>query len=84
MSKIYFLIIIFIINLSFYQNLYSFDQDYCVGYLEEVYFSLDPIEEIEIRKQIIKFLNRYKIKTLIVQNLKMNLYEIIVLSFGKD
>ena len=54
MSKIYFLIIT-LINLSFYQNLYSFDQDYCVGYLEEVYFSLDPIEEIEIRKQIIKF-----------------------------
>ena len=49
------LITTFIINLSFYQNLYSSDQDYCVGYLEEVYWSLDPIEEIEIRERIIKF-----------------------------
>ena len=57
MSKIYFLITTFIINLSFYQNLYSSDQDYCVGYLEEVYWSLDPIEEIEIREQIIEFFN---------------------------
>ena len=57
MSKIYFLIITFIINLSFYQSLYSSDQDYCVGYLEEVYWSLDPIEEIEVRERIIKFFN---------------------------
>ena len=57
MSKIYFLITTFIINLSFYQNLYSSDQDYCVGYLEEVYWSLDPIEETEIREQIIEFFN---------------------------
>ena len=55
MSKKYFLIITFIINLSFYHNLYSSDQDYCVGYLEEVYWSLDPIEEIEIREKIIEF-----------------------------
>ena len=55
MSKKYFLIITFIINLSFYHNLYSSDQDYCVGYLEEVYWSLDPIEEIEVRERIIKF-----------------------------
>ena len=33
----------------------SLDQDYCVGYLEEVYWSLDPIEEIEVRESIIKF-----------------------------
>ena len=57
MSKIYFLITTFIINLSFYQSLYSSDQDYCVGYLEEVYWSLDPIEEIETRDQIILFFN---------------------------
>jgi len=55
LSKIYFLITTFIINLSFYQSLYSSDQDYCVGYLEEVYWSLDPIEEIEVRERIIKF-----------------------------
>ena len=55
MLKIYFLIITFIINQSFYHNLYSSDQDYCVGYLEEVYWSLDPIEEIEVRERIIKF-----------------------------
>ena len=35
----------------------SLDQDYCVGYLEEVYWSLDPIEEIETRDQIILFFN---------------------------
>ena len=29
----------------------SLDQDYCVGYLEEVYWSLDPIEEVEIREK---------------------------------
>ena len=57
MSKIYFLITTFIINLSFYHNLYSSDQDYCVGYLEEVYWSLDPIEEVEIREKIIEFFN---------------------------
>ena len=57
MSKIYLSVIIFIINLNFYSNLYSSDQDYCVGYLEEVYWSLDPIEEIETRDQIILFFN---------------------------
>ena len=57
MSKIYLSVIIFIVNLNFYSNLYSSDQDYCVGYLEEVYWSLDPIEEIETRDQIILFFN---------------------------
>jgi hypothetical protein len=57
LSKIYLSVIIFIINLNFYSNLYSSDQDYCVGYLEEVYWSLDPIEEIETRDQIILFFN---------------------------
>ena len=57
MSKIYLSVIIFIVNLNFYSNLYSSDQDYCVGYLEEVYWSLDPIEEIETRNQIILFFN---------------------------
>ena len=77
MSKIYLSVIIFIVNLNFYSNLYSSDQDYCVGYLEEVYWSLDPIEEIETRNQIILFLSDVNIS----QYKKVNYpnFEILVL-----
>ena len=51
------MIFFFHLSISFYHNLYSSDQDYCVGYLEEVYWSLDPIEEVEIREKIIEFFN---------------------------
>ena len=47
------LIVAFLIPSKLLSN--SLDQDYCVGYLEEVYWSLDPIEEIEVRERIIKF-----------------------------
>ena len=47
------LIVAFLIPSKLLSN--SLDQDYCVGYLEEVYWSLDPIEEIEVREQIIEF-----------------------------
>ena len=49
------LIVAFLIPSKLLSN--SLDQDYCVGYLEEVYWSLDPIEEIEVRERIIKFFN---------------------------
>ena len=35
----------------------TFFQDYCIGYLEEVYWVLDPIEEEEVRDEIINFFN---------------------------
>ena len=47
------LIVAFLIPSKLLSN--SLNQDYCVGYLEEVYWSLDPIEEIEVRERIIKF-----------------------------
>ena len=31
----------------------AFFQDYCIGYFEEVYWVLDPIEEEEVRDEII-------------------------------
>ncbi len=49
------LIVAFLIPLKLLSD--SLDQDYCVGYLEEVYWSLDPIEEVEIREKIIEFFN---------------------------
>ena len=35
----------------------AFFQDYCIGYFEEVYWVLDPIEEEEVRDEIINFFN---------------------------
>ena len=35
----------------------AFFQDYCIGYFEEVYWVLDPIEEEEVREEIINFFN---------------------------
>ena len=32
-------------------------KDYCIGYFEEVYWSLDPIEEEETRMNITSFFN---------------------------
>ena len=43
----------FLISTKLFSN--PLDQDYCVGYLEEVYWSLDPIEETHTRNQIILF-----------------------------
>ena len=37
----------------------EFSKNYCVGYLEEVYWSLDPIEEEGTRIQIVDFFNDY-------------------------
>ena len=34
----------------------AFFEDYCIGYFEEVYWVLDPIEEEEVRDEIIDFL----------------------------
>ena len=53
--KLFIFIFTILISSKSFSN--SLDQDYCVGYLEEVYWSLDPIEEIEIRDQIILFFN---------------------------
>ena len=36
----------------------TFFQDYCIGYFEEVYWVLDPIEEEEVRDEIINFFNK--------------------------
>ena len=35
----------------------AFFEDYCIGYFEEVYWVLDPIEEEEVRDEIINFFN---------------------------
>jgi len=35
----------------------AFFEDYCIGYFEEVYWVLDPIEEEEARDEIINFFN---------------------------
>ena len=53
--KLFIFIFTILISSKSFSN--SLDQDYCVGYLEEVYWSLDPIEEIETRDQIILFFN---------------------------
>ncbi len=53
--KLFIFIFTILISPKLFSN--SLDQDYCVGYLEEVYWSLDPIEEIETRDQIILFFN---------------------------
>ena len=49
------LLILFFISFSISAN--EFSKDYCVGYLEEVYWSLDTIEEEETRAQIVNFFN---------------------------
>jgi len=48
-----------------------FFQDYCIGYFEEVYWVLDPIEEEEIRDEIINFFNENFSKS---ESLNFNLY----------
>ena len=53
--KLFIFIFTILISSKLFSN--SLDQDYCVGYLEEVYWSLDPIEDIETRDQIILFFN---------------------------
>ena len=53
--KLFIFIFTILISSKLFSN--SLDQDYCVGYLEEVYWSLDPIEEIETRDQIVLFFN---------------------------
>ena len=35
----------------------AFFEDYCIGYFEEVYWVLDPIEEEEVRDEIVNFFN---------------------------
>tara|TARA_Y100001936_G_scaffold76143_1_gene74642 strand:+ start:139 stop:708 length:570 start_codon:yes stop_codon:yes gene_type:complete len=52
--------LIFSFFLFFHFNLFSssVDQDYCVGFLEEVYWSLDPIEDEVIRNDIVNFFNQ--------------------------
>ena len=49
------LLILFFLPFSISAN--ELTKDYCVGYLEEVYWSLDTIEEEEARTQIINFFN---------------------------
>ncbi len=53
-----FILILFLISLK----AWSFDQkylkDYCVGYFEELYWALDPIEEDDTRNQIKNFFNQ--------------------------
>ena len=35
------------------------NKDYCIGYLEEVYWALDPIEDEKVRANITEFFNQY-------------------------
>ena len=41
----------------------AFFEDYCIGYFEEVYWVLDPIEEEEVRNKIINFFNEKREKS---------------------
>ena len=49
----------------------AFFEDYCIGYFEEVYWVLDPIEEEEVRDEIINFFNE---KFPLSESLNFNLY----------
>ena len=45
--------------------------DYCIGYFEEVYWSLDTIEEEEVRDQIASFFDEHFLRS---KSLNFNLY----------
>ena len=49
----------------------NFFKDYCIGYLEEVYWVLDPIEDEEVRDEIINFFNEKFPQS---ESLNFNLY----------
>ena len=49
----------------------TYFQDYCIGYFEEVYWVLDPIEEEEVRDEIINFFNEKFPQS---ESLNFNLY----------
>ena len=49
----------------------AFFEDYCIGYFEEVYWVLDPIEEEEVRGKIINFFNEKFPQS---ESLNFNLY----------
>ena len=49
----------------------AFFEDYCIGYFEEVYWVLDPIEEEEVRDEIINFFNEKFPQS---ESLNFNLY----------
>ena len=53
------MIIRFLITLLMPLNIFAneLSKDYCIGYFEEVYWSLDPIEEEETRMNITSFFN---------------------------
>ena len=53
MKHIISFIIVFLLTLPIKAD--AFFQDYCIGYFEEVYWVLDPIEEEEVRDEIINF-----------------------------
>ena len=53
------MIVRFLITLLMPLNIFAneLSKDYCIGYFEEVYWSLDPIEEEETRMNITSFFN---------------------------
>ena len=59
------MIVRFLITLLIPLNIFAneLSKDYCIGYFEEVYWSLDPIEEEETRMNITSFFNdRLKVR----------------------
>ena len=51
-------LIIILFNLKAFGSDLDYQKNYCVGYFEELYWSLDPIEEEERRDLIKNFFNK--------------------------
>ena len=49
--------ILFFLTFTFSSYAGNLKKDFCIGYLEEVYWALDPIEEEEKRENIVQFFN---------------------------
>jgi hypothetical protein len=49
--------ILFFLTFTFSSYAGNLNKDFCIGYLEEVYWALDPIEVEEKRENIVQFFN---------------------------
>ena len=68
-NKLFYLILC--LFFSFALNAKEYNENYCIGYFEEVYWALDPIEDEDLRKKISLFFDE---NFLGAKKLNFNLY----------
>ena len=58
MLRMFLFLIVILFNLKAFGSDHDYQKNYCVGYFEELYWSLDPIEEEQRRDLIKDFFNK--------------------------